>query len=200
MDGQAHLFFWTKPLAENASRPRDESTNLLRAVTADAGKYPAGNARTSPDRRGSNGKRGKLQTRAHASLSGFRQGQGAARKILSTAPSISQSNGTRTQGNGVRWGRLAFDLTRRWRNETGYITVSLNLPSHLPLHSLSTLFTTLSRCLQALPRLTGVCATDPKVSARICCTATIRSRAIVRLAVSGFAEWGFPATPHAGIR
>jgi hypothetical protein len=31
VDGLAHLFFWTKPFTESASRPGDDSTNLLRA-------------------------------------------------------------------------------------------------------------------------------------------------------------------------
>jgi hypothetical protein len=50
VDGQAYLFFfWTKPLTENASRPGDDSTNLLRAITADGAKYHAGDAQASPD-------------------------------------------------------------------------------------------------------------------------------------------------------
>jgi hypothetical protein len=49
VDGQAHLFFWTKPHTESASRPGDNSTSVLRAVTADGAKYHAGNAQASPD-------------------------------------------------------------------------------------------------------------------------------------------------------
>jgi hypothetical protein len=49
VDGQAHLFFWTKPRTDSASRPRDESTNLLRAVRADAAKNLARNASALPD-------------------------------------------------------------------------------------------------------------------------------------------------------
>jgi len=90
-------------------------------VTADAGKYPAGNAQASPHRCGLNAMRGKSQT--HASLDGLRQGRGTARKILSAAPSTSQIERNNTQGNYVGW--RAFVSTRRWCDESCHIAVTL---------------------------------------------------------------------------
>jgi hypothetical protein len=107
VDGQAHLFFWTKPFTESASRPGDDSTNLLRVVRADAAKSPARNASALPDRRGLNRTKRELQTQPRPSLSGFGQGRDTAWKILLAAPSTSQSNGTTPEGTALSAERLS---------------------------------------------------------------------------------------------
>ncbi len=112
---------------ESASRPGDESTNLLHAVTADAGKYPATIARVSPERRGLNRIIGEFQTQPHAAPSGLRLGRGTVRKIHLAAPSTSLSNGTTPKGNCVR--RWAFVLTRRWCDESAPRHRHSDLPS-----------------------------------------------------------------------
>ncbi len=106
----------------------------------------------------------ELQTQPHPSLRSTHQGRVAARKILFAAPSTSQSKGTTPKGiTSFGGGRLSRRGDGTAKAHHGAMTLPCR---HLFYLMLATLFTTLYRCPQALPRHVGKRTTDRRVSAR----------------------------------
>jgi len=120
---------------------------------ADDAKCFAGTARASPDEHALDRQLGESRTQPHTALSDFGQGQGAARMIPFAAPSTSQSNGTTTEGK-LHQAADGWRLFCRGDGSTRHH--HSDLPS-LFCVTLSTLFTTLWGCLQALPHQARKC-------------------------------------------